>query len=104
MNAGEVSTFVTRCTFKRFCNLCNIESPGFEEILLHYVDIMNPSLEAVKEWQKLLVDFNNLIPLCPSCSQHAVISDLSIQPSNVLFVEFSPHIIMDIVDFHDYVN
>ena len=48
LNLEEVSTFVTRCTFDRFCNLCNIESPDFEEIFLHYVNNINPSLETVK--------------------------------------------------------
>lgn len=101
MNVAEVSAFLTRCTFDRFCNLCNVKSPGFEEILLHYVNSMNPSNQTVKEWPDLLVDFNSFTPICPSCSQNVVISNLFIEPSIVLFVEFSPNL-MDIIEFHEY--
>jgi len=101
LNVAEVSAFLTRCTFDRFCNLCNVKSPGFEEILLHYVNSMNPSNQTVKEWPDLLVDFNSFTPICPSCSQNVVISNLFIEPSIVLFVEFSPNL-MDIIEFHEY--
>jgi len=63
LNVAEVSAFLTRCTFDRFCNLCNVKSPGFEEILLHYVNSMNPSNQTVKEWPDLLVDFNSFTPI-----------------------------------------
>ena len=100
LNVSEIGTFISRCTFDRFCHSCNIKSPGFEEILLHYVDCSNPSRETVTDWPLLLVNFKSITPLCPSCNQNVVTTNFFIEPSVVLFIEFSPNL-MDIVEYHE---
>lgn len=68
---------------------------------LHYVDCINTSKDTVKEWPHLLIDFNNLKLICPSCSQSVVTSIFFNELSIVPFVEVSPSL-MDIIEFHEY--